>query len=513
MSRDLPARPSLEHLKHQARQLLRALKRGDPAALVRCRAVGTAADVGAKLADALHVIAREYGFPSWPGLTEHLAADREPADPLRAAVAAVQAGNAGRVRELLRQHAALRARINDPFPEIPFDGTALLCAVQRGDRALIDVLLEAGADINGRSHWWAGGFGVLDTAAPDLVPFLLERGARMDAHAAARLGRLGDLERIVRADPDAVRARGGDGQTPLHVAAGVEVARFLLDRGAEIDALDVDHESTPAQYLVGDRQDVARFLVDRGCRTDLLLVVALGDLERVRGHLDRDPACIRMSVTERWFPRRDPRSGGTIYQWTLQRHAGAHAIARKFGREEVFQLLMARSPRELQLAVACELGEEATLARLSTGPADPDIARALTDDERRRLPDAAQNDDLAAVRRMLAGGWPVDARGQHGGTALHWAAWVGNAAMVREILAHRPPLEATDHDFAGTPLGWALHASVHGWHPDRGNYAGTVEALLGAGAVAPALTDDLDGSPAVRAALRRHAARGLGERR
>jgi len=52
----------------------------------------------------------------------------------------------------------------------------------------IDVLLRAGADIRKRTEWWAGGFGVLDDCDPSLVDFLIERGAVMDAHAAARLG-------------------------------------------------------------------------------------------------------------------------------------------------------------------------------------------------------------------------------------------------------------------------------------------------------------------------------------
>ena len=53
---------------------------------------------------------------------------------------------------------------------------------------MLDVLLEAGADINARSQWWAGGFGVLDLAQPDVATYAIERGATVDAHAAARLG-------------------------------------------------------------------------------------------------------------------------------------------------------------------------------------------------------------------------------------------------------------------------------------------------------------------------------------
>ena len=57
MSRILPANPSLEHLKNQAKDLLRALQQGRP---------------DAQLADAQHAIAREYGFASWPKLKAHV---------------------------------------------------------------------------------------------------------------------------------------------------------------------------------------------------------------------------------------------------------------------------------------------------------------------------------------------------------------------------------------------------------------------------------------------------------
>jgi hypothetical protein len=53
MSRQLPAHPNLEHLKKQAKDLLPDLQRQNP---------------GSKLADALHTIAREYGFTTWPEL-------------------------------------------------------------------------------------------------------------------------------------------------------------------------------------------------------------------------------------------------------------------------------------------------------------------------------------------------------------------------------------------------------------------------------------------------------------
>ena len=65
MSRDLPANPNLDHLKKQAKTLMRKLReqRAD-----------------ATLADAQHTVAREYGFASWPKLKAHLEALPQSAD-------------------------------------------------------------------------------------------------------------------------------------------------------------------------------------------------------------------------------------------------------------------------------------------------------------------------------------------------------------------------------------------------------------------------------------------------
>ena len=63
MSR-LPARPDLDQLRRQARELHRAALAGDADALRRLRQVSGAVGLSA----AQLAIAREYGFASWPRL-------------------------------------------------------------------------------------------------------------------------------------------------------------------------------------------------------------------------------------------------------------------------------------------------------------------------------------------------------------------------------------------------------------------------------------------------------------
>ncbi len=410
---------------------------------------------------------------------------------LSEAMEAFHADDAARVRDILGRHPALRQVVNAPVAS--FDAPPI---IHVRSREMLDVLLEAGADLNGRSRWWAGGFGILDCASPDVAAYAIERGANVDAHAAARLGLIDTLRSLLAQDPALVHARGGDGQTPLHMARSVEIAATLLAAGADIDARDVDHESTPAQYMTGDRLDVARHLVASGCRTDLLLAVALGDIPLSRQHLDANADVIRTRVDGTWFPMQDPKAGGTIYQWTLGFHASAHQIAHERGHRDLLQQLLERSPASLRLLEACWIGDaEAVQTSRSAGSAG---AIAFTPDERVLVSHAARNNRTDAVRLMLECGLPVDAKGQHAATPLHWAAFHGNPEMVRAILRFAPPLEATDADFSGTPLGWAIHGSEHGWYCRSGDYAATVALLLQAGAARPATAG---GSPAVRAAL------------
>jgi ankyrin repeat protein len=106
---------------------------------------------------------------------------------------------------------------------------------------------------------------------------------------------------------------------------------------------------------------------------------------------------------------------------------------------------------------------------------------------------------------MLAAGLPPDALGQHNATPLHWAAFHGNVDMLREILGYNPPLNTTDTDFQSTPLGWAIHGSVHGWYCATGDYPTVVRLLLDAGANPPHVITG--GSDAVQTVLRQHGPR------
>ena len=407
---------------------------------------------------------------------------------------ALRTDDVARVRKLLEDYTVLRSKIDEPL--CPFDSPAITNA---RSKEMLDVLLAAGANLDAKSRWWAGGFGLLHVASPELADHAIECGAFVDVHAAARLSQLDCVRELVKSDPELVHARGGDGQTPLHFAATIEIAEYLLHHGADIDARDLDHESTPAQYMLDDRLEIARYLVARGCWTDLLMAAALGELDLARRHLDANPECIRLRVSEPFFPMVNPKAGATIYQWKLGWYVSPHQVASKFGHEEVLRLLQERSPPDVKLIEACWMGDE--VQALAIRREHPDIVEHLSEADRRHVAYAARKNETDVVRLMLACGWPVDAQGQHQGTPLHWAAFHGNDEMAEAILSFGPPLELTDADFHGTPLGWAIYGSEHGWHRNSGNYAATVEALLRAGAKVP---DHAGGTEPVREVLRRH---------
>src|ERR1700733_9049092 len=122
MYREMAATPRLEYLRKQAKQLQRTTSRG-------------------KLADAQHALAREYGFADWAQLKSYVITLGLP--PAESLTAAIRDQGAQRLRELLESHPDLRAKINEPLPNYGFGQHALFAAVQRSDRATIDVLLDA----------------------------------------------------------------------------------------------------------------------------------------------------------------------------------------------------------------------------------------------------------------------------------------------------------------------------------------------------------------------------------
>lgn len=492
---------SLEQQRKLAKDLIRAARDGDPAALARIRAIRSDAvpPRSPKLADAQLAVAREGGFESWPKLVSALQ-DRD----VEAFGDAVRHGNVPRTQQLLAS-AHVRRRINDPM--FAFGQRAAHIAAR--NLTMLRILIAAGADVNLKSDWQNGPYTVLDNTDEDTARFLLAHGATLTPNVAARLGWLDELQALVNTDGALVHARGGDGQQPLHEARTVAIADFLLDRGAGIDAPCIDHKSTPAQYALVDRPDVCRRLLARGATPDIFMASRLGDVPLAIRLLDTDPACVSARINQPGYPAVPPFN---IYCWSIGFGMSPHETALKFGHRDVHDLLVARSPSRIRfihaLLAADQHAANAVLA------ADPSLLASLTRQEHGHLARAIFDERFEAASLMLELGFDPAAPGVDGGTALHAACWVGSVRTVERILARGGvPLDDRDPTHQSTPLGWAAFGSVHR-RAAGGDYPAVADRLVAAGADIKAvgngagrtLLEMAEGNPAMQEALRRHGA-------
>lgn len=492
----LPPHPSLEQQRKLAKELLRAVKQGDAAALARIRE-HLPDKRTLTLADAQFTLAREHGFRSWTALKAHIeaqaagAADANaiPLDELRRAVERL---DAAAVKRFLEQHPAAKAKLDEPL--FPFGGTALIRAASRGALDLVDVLLDAGANPNRRSDWWAGPFHPLHFAQGAVADRLIAAGAVPDACAAAHLDRIDLLEEMLDADPARVHERGGDGQTPLHFARSRAAVDLLLERGADPDARDVDHRSTPAQWMLertrgAGRYELAAYLVGRGAAADIFLAAALGLADRVREMLRADPSLMNLRTHQGEYGEKPP-SSYHIYTWTIGPNLSPFQVAAQFEQPAVLEVMQAFATSRQHFLAACAAADADEARALLR--AEPGLLAALEPADHRALPDAASAGNAAAVELMLELGFDPATPGQNGGNVLHCAAWAGSAATIAAALRHPAARALVNHRetmFGGTPLGWCCHGAVHSGN-SHADHAEVARLLLEAGAAAgPELAD------------------------
>jgi hypothetical protein len=248
-ARPLPPRPSLEYERKEAKALLRRLRAGNPDALARARAQRAApyptSPATARLADAQLIIAREYGFASWPRLV-HYFARVERHVLARQQIHADERSLEKRVHSFLAEHRARRA----------LAGRTLAAYVPRfyglrPDEALAASITEDDARL-----------AVARTLGAPSWEVLLERAAWSgqqpgpwedpwrDAAAAMSDRDLTALERIVSAHPELLHPTHQDvarARTLIAMAVGqeerfgVEAMRPVID-WLEAHGFDRQHE-------------------------------------------------------------------------------------------------------------------------------------------------------------------------------------------------------------------------------------------------------------------------------
>ncbi len=150
---------------------------------------------------------------------------------------AAEQGNVALVNELLAKGAPIDEKG-------PFDSTALRQATEFGRIEVIKVLLDKGADINMGD---AGGDTPLMIASQkgytDIVRLLLDRGAKPDQ-------------------------KNFNGWTALGYVSKPDIAALLLGRGANINEVNTYGATPLSSAAMLGRKEVARFMIDKGADLD-----------------------------------------------------------------------------------------------------------------------------------------------------------------------------------------------------------------------------------------------------
>jgi ankyrin repeat protein len=162
------------------------------------------------------------------------------------------------------------APVNDSLT--PAGDTAIMLAARTGKTDAVRVLIEAGANLNAQEKW--GGTTALMWAVaerhPDAAKALINAGADVNArssYVAAANGRGFEGRTPLANVADAKPADFASGWlTPLMFAAregDVELARLLVDGGADVNAVAGDGKTALAMAIFNGNYDVGSFLVDR----------------------------------------------------------------------------------------------------------------------------------------------------------------------------------------------------------------------------------------------------------
>ncbi len=385
--------------------------------------------------------------------------------PLDQWKAVVEHGDVVSARDLLDQHPDLVGQVNAQI--FAFDSSAIFAC--RHNIEMVDLLLENGADINAKTGWPAGGFGILEGIEPEVAEPLIARGAVVDIWAAVSLDKLERVRELLRQTPQLVTAGGGDGVHPLHYARNVAMIDFLVANGADVNARCVDHGSTPLQYLIQDEVLVRR-LLDHGAAPDIFMAAYWGDTSIVETCHRTDPECcnVRMGAGE-WTNL----GKGDIYKWKIGHDFTPMDAARSLGHLDVAASILSLSSPTTKLFDAIWQADEATAEAIAT--ANPATLAGLIEEDPAAMCRAAWENKVGVVSLLMKLGFDPHQTGVHDSTPLDRAAFHGYTDVIKLLLRQdpKPPLHNLN-EFGGTPLGASLFGMKHGW--DTGHARNHVEA-------------------------------------
>lgn len=382
--RALRARPDLDQLRRQAKELLDAVRAGDPDAVAEVDAHmrGATPDAFA-LHDAQLVLARAYGFSSWPKLKAHVEGVT-----LHRAADAVRAGDVPEARRLL-----------DARPELVHIDMAendehrlLHYAVLARNPEMTRLVMQYGADPRKGIYPHRDATSALTIAADrgydEIVAIIEEEAARRGRGTAM---------------PDI------DGWTPLHIASAmfdISAVEQLLRDGADVNARgDADRAPIDVAAELHRSADVAQFhrvastLRQHGATLTPASAVALGEARWVRE-----------------FHTRSSLANAVRYS-TVEPTTGLLTIAAKHDRPDMIALLL-------------ELGLDPN-ERTRLEDVDGEVYSAGMP-----LHHCATVGNLAIANQLLDAGADPNAQVYAAGSPTHRAYSSGNAAMIELLTRH-----------------------------------------------------------------------------
>jgi ankyrin repeat protein len=409
---ELPARPSVEHLRKEAKRL------------VKDRAIG--------LARAQRLVANSYGFRDWAMLKQHVESVAVGGtEPESALVAAVNAGDLEAVCSALASGGNPRRYRNGETP--------LHTAARLGPLPVVEALIEGGAfdwqrDDRGRTALEIARIGI--SPDRDAIVALLDREQIFDhsfraAVAAVHAGDVAALERLLDADPRLLTERimGPDAYRKRTRADYFRDPKLFWF---------VANNPTTVERMAPNIVDVARAMIKRGVD---------------RADLDYTLALVMSSSAARQESHQLPLMRALLAAGAVADRSAILVAAAHWELEPLRELLSAGVP--IDAPIAATLGDVDALRRLlpETSPEDITLALGLAVINRRH----------EAVRLTLEAGADVNAFlpiHSHS-TPLHQAAANDDVAMIELLLQAGARSDVNDTLWDGTPLGWARHAENH----------------------------------------------------
>ena len=299
-TRKLADRPDLDQLRRQAKELLEAFRAREDEAVTEVTAHYRGADAATfALHDAQLVLARAYGFESWPRLKAHVEGVT-----VKRLAEAVRADDLASVRAMLTARPELAARSVENYQVLHF-------AVFNRLPDMVRLLMRNGANAREGVYPYRDSTGALTLAAErgydEIVAIIHEEEQRRrqaktgvpDAPAAGELFeafKAGSDDRaiaIMQANPALIHTCDPVFEwTPLHLAAGTlntRLALWLLEQDAEVDVRDrLAHMPLTLAAHRSDHDTAERFstiahgLLQRGAELTPGAAVALGDADWLR---------------------------------------------------------------------------------------------------------------------------------------------------------------------------------------------------------------------------------------